>query len=425
MSESPDNRVLVESSPDTPLVWLSVAGLTGCSADPIGAEGFYRHAFELARRGTSDRDRKTIDEELDAIGASLDPFVARDYAGFSGLCMRDDLDRLLAVACDILGNAAFSEDEHQRLVRESLHGLDELRDDDSDVAARFFNREVAPGYPYSRTSIGTERSLRSLAAADCQRAYRAASSADHQVIGLAGDIDEVSARRAAERLRAAATAGADHPAVDLEPPSAAGRRIVVVHKPKRTQSQILLGHLGPRYGTPDYLALLPVETCFGGMFTSRMMQEIRVKRGWSYGAYCRLGKARGQHWLRMSMAPSLDQSVPAIELLVEMYRELASAGIDAEELEFSSRYLAGQTAFQLATSRRRLSADMEPALYGSPAGFARSLPDRLRTLDHDTVQDAAQRWIRPDELCIVVVTDADVLAEPLRELGLGPVEVVD
>jgi zinc protease len=186
----------------------------------------------------------------------------------------------------------------------------------------------------------------------------------------------------------------------------------------------MLGHLGPRYGSDDYLALLPVETSFGGMFTSRMMQEIRVKRGWSYGAYCRLGKARGPHWLRMTMAPALDQTVPAIELLVGMYQQLAQAGITDEELSFATRHLAGQTAFQLATARRRLSADMEPALYGSPVGFARALPDRLRDLERAQVDAAVERWIRPDELCIVVVTDADKLRAPLEELGLGAVTVV-
>ena len=419
------STVFVEPSHDTPLVWLSVIVRTGSAHDPVDQEGFWRHAFELARRGTRSRSREALDEALDRLGASFDSLTARDYSGFSGLCLVDNLDDYIALAAEVLSEPRFGEDEHERLIRESLHYLDEVRDDDSDVAMRFFNRHVAPGYAYARTSLGTEDSLNGLGCAALAKGFSSSVSAGRLIIGLAGDIDETRALEVSARLTAnldAGSPGTDSPIKTPEelPPS----RVILVDKPKRTQSQIMLGHLAPTYGSRDYTALLPVEAAFGGMFSSRMMQEIRVKRGWSYGAYCRMSKARSNYWLRMTLAPSQEQTAPALQLIADLYRELADEGVHGDELDFAKRFLSGQTAFQLDTARRRLGAAMEPALLGSPAGFIADLPKNLAALRDDEAWAATQRWIRPDKLCTVIVSTASALRSALEDLDLGPIEVV-
>jgi len=418
------STLFVEPSSDTPLVWITIAVHTGAANDPEGREGFWRHTFELARRGTRRRDREALDEEFDRLGASFDAFTSRDHSGFSGLCLVDNLDAYSELAAEAMAEPAFATSEHARLVRESLHYLDEIRDDDSDLAVRFFTRAVAPGYPYARSILGTEESLSRLDCAEVAAAYPAAMSADRLIIGMAGDIDEERALRVAERLTSGLASVAPPPAISLGTDEQAPTRVILVDKPKRTQSQLVLGQLGPIYGSEDYAALLPVEAAFGGMFTSRLMQEIRVKRGWSYGASFRMSKARGQYWMRMTLAPSLDQTAPALALTTELYRELAAKGIHGEELDFAKRYLSGQTVFQLDTARRRLSAAMEPALLGSPRGFVEGLPARLAALRDEQAWQATQRWVRPEQLCIVVVTSADAVRPAIEDLGLGTVDVV-
>src|SRR5262249_37410553 len=127
------------------------------------------------------------------------------------------------------------------------------------------------------------------------------------------DIDEASAERVVTRLteRLPAIHRSDAVlAVPSEP--APGRRVILVDKPDRTQAQLRIGHLSARYGDADTAALAIAEAVFGGMFSSRLMQEIRVKRGWSYGAGCALRRSRLPHWFEIWMAASIDVAGSAV-----------------------------------------------------------------------------------------------------------------
>lgn len=418
------STLYVDSSHDTPLVWVSVIALTGSASDPNGQEGLTRHAFELARRGTESRTREQLDEAFDRMGASFSPLVTKDYAGFSGLCLSEKLDELIGLAREILSAPSFSQPEHEKLVRESRHYLDEVRDDDSDIAARFFTRLIAPGHPYARTSLGTSSSLETLSRNAARDTFTNLLTPANLVIGIAGDISADRARQVSELLVAdlevheAPERGRPMPTQERE------SRCFLIDKPQRTQSQVLMGHLGPRYGSDDFVALMPVETAFGGMFTSRLMQEVRVKRGWSYGAYYRIGKALGEYFVQLSLAPSKAQTAPAIELATKLYTDLATSGVRGEELSFARRFLIGQNAFQLDTTRRRLGAEMESSLLEVPAGFTSSLPERLGACSEEDSWAATQRWIRPSSLCTVIVCTAAEIQSDIEALGLGPVQVL-
>src|SRR5262249_27756148 len=154
------------------------------------------------------------------------------------------------------------------------------------------------------------------------------------------DIDEARAAQIAQRLveRLPATAAAPiaaAPSFEAAAAAPPGRRLVVVDKAERTQAQLRLGHLGPRWGDDDTPALLLLEAVFGGMFSSRLMQEIRVKRGWSYGAGCAVRRSRGPHWIEMWMATAIEVAGDAVALTLDLYADLAARGITDDELDFA------------------------------------------------------------------------------------------
>src|SRR5512139_543049 len=192
--------VIIEPSPDTPLVWFEIAIRGGASADPIGIEGLHRHAALLARRGAGSRDRAELDETLDSLGAALDIGVSRDAVQVSGLALTRNLDPVVDLAADILSEPRFDEEEHARLLRETPQVLDEIRDDDSALATRWFDWVCSPGHAYGRTSLGTEASLARIERAAAIELWKREVVADNLVIGLAGDIDEQAAARVVARL---------------------------------------------------------------------------------------------------------------------------------------------------------------------------------------------------------------------------------
>lgn len=415
----------VAPSGDTPLVWFEVAIRGGAAADPDGLEGLHRHAALLARRGAGARDRTAFDDDLDRLGAALDVSIARDSTTVSAVTLTRNLDAVVELCADLLAAPRFADDEHARLLRETPQVLDEVRDDDSALATRWFDRECAPGHPYARTSLGTEASLARLDLARARDGWRREVVTGNLVLGVAGDIDEDGAAAIARRLTERLPAGPVPALPDVVGvPARGGRRLVLVDKADRTQAQLRMGHLGPRYGDADTAALLLLETGFGGMFSSRLMQEIRVKRGWSYGAGCTLRRSRGRHWLEMWMATAIDVAGEAVQTTLDLYADLAARGLPADELDLARAYLIGSMPFHQATARQRMQLAVRDAVFGLPADYTITLPSRVADLGPADVTAAAGRWLRPDDVVTVAVTTADAARERLAAAGAGPVSIV-
>jgi zinc protease len=417
--------VIVEPSPDTPLVWFEIAIRGGAALDPPGIEGLHRHAALLARRGAGGRDRAALDDTLDGLGAALDISVSRDAVSLSGLALSRHLDAVIGLAADVLAEPAFSADEHARLLRETPQVLDEIRDDDSALATRWFDWLCCPGHAYGRTSLGTEASLALIEREAAVACWRREVVADNLVIGLAGDVDEATAARIVTRLteRLPRSGSLD---VSLDAPAAPlpGRRVILVDKPDRTQAQLRIGHLAARYGGPDTAELAVAEAVFGGMFSSRLMQEIRVKRGWSYGAGCALRRSRLPHWFEIWMAAAIDVAGPAVALTLELFADYAARGPTDDEVDFARRYLVGAMPFHVATARQRMQLAVRDAVFDLPAGFTARLPEALAALAASDVRAACQRQLRPDEIVTVAVTTAEQAGSALAQAGAGALTVV-
>lgn len=419
-------KVIHEASHDTPLVWFEVAIRGGSGADPKGVEGLARHTALLARRGAGRRDRAELDEVLDGLGAALDVGVSRDAISVSGLALSRHLDAIVDLAADVLADPRCSEDEHARLLRETPQVLDEIRDDDSALATRWFDWLCCQGHSYGRSSLGTEASLERIDRASAIDVWKRQVVADNLVIGLAGDIDEATAERVVTRLTERLPA-VPRPTQVFEVPEIKkrGRRVILVDKPDRTQAQLRIGHLSVRYGDPDTAALAVAEAVFGGMFSSRLMQEIRVKRGWSYGAGCALRRSRLPHWFEIWMAAGIDVAGPAVALTLDLFADYAANGPTDDEVDFAKSYLVGAMPFHVATARQRMQLAVRDAVFDLPAGFTARLPEALGALTAADVRAACKRHLRPDDAVTVAVTTADAAKTALDGASAGKLTVVD
>jgi zinc protease len=417
--------VHVAPSADAPLVWIEVAIRGGAAADPVGVEGLHRHAGLLARRGAGARDRASFDDALDRLGAAIDVGVGRDSVTLSAVTLTRNLDPVVAMLADVLARPRFDVEEHERLRRETPQVLDEVRDDDGALATRWFDRECAPGHAYARTSLGTDVSLPRLELGLARTTWKTEVVTSNLVIGVAGDVDETRAHAIAARLTERLPAGPaprDPEVGGMDP--APGRRVVLVDKAERTQAQLRMGHLGPRFGDADTPALVLLETGFGGMFSSRLMQEIRVRRGWSYGAGCTLRRSRGRHWFEMWMATGIEVAGDAVRTTLDLYADVAAKGLTDEEAALARSYVVGSMPFHQATARQRMQIAVRDAVYGLPAGYTIGLPGKVAELATADVAKAASRWLRPDAVVTVAVATAATARDSLTAAGAGPVDVV-
>jgi zinc protease len=416
--------VITEEAHDLPLVDAYVLVRRGPADDPIGREGLARHAIELVKCGAGARPREELEAAFEELGASLDAHVTSDAVGLGFRVLSANADAAVTLLADVLARPRLEEAEHARLVRESLATLDDLRDDDSSLCTRFFDRAALTGHPYGRTAFGTAASLAALTRDDAARWWTGSLGAGEVIVGFAGDLDRARADALAARLTAdlrlsAAPLGAPPP---IATPGG-GRRTILVDKPERAQSQILIGHGCLRAADPDYLALHVGATVFGGMFTSRLMTEVRVKRGWSYGASARVGRARGGASFKIRVFPSAEQTPETLALVLGLFDELVAKGVTADEVVFATSYLAGTHAFDIDTASERLDRRMDALLWDLPHDPVIGFRERLAAISVEQVNAAIRKWLRPADATITVTCTADEMAPRLAGLPVGDVRV--
>lgn len=425
--------LIFERATDVPIVWFEFALPAGAAAEPIGAEGLMRHVAQLMRRGTAARSRAALDAALDDLGATVDFSVDKDAFAVSGVCLAEHLLEVVDLAAEMIATPRLAEEEHAQLVRESCAYLDDLRDDDASLATRFFDLHVAPGHPYARTSMGTAASLTGLSIETVRATSAQICATDNAILGIAGHVDDTTASQVsatladalARAVRAHATRSTPWPRPASPPPAPTGRRLIVVDKPERSQSQVRIGHVGPGYGSDDAITFAVIENAFGGTFSSRLTQEIRVANGWSYGAGCVLKRSRMPHWFTLYCAPALEVTTPALSRMLEMYEELHRDGLRADEVEFAKDYLIGSLPFHRATARQRMGQAVRGRLVGLPDDYFDRLAGKLAAVTVEDTRRVIETYCRPADVLSLVVTSADQLAGQLAESGAGPMTVVD
>jgi zinc protease len=385
-----------------------------------------RHAAELMRRGAGGKSRAELDATLDELGASIDVVVGADSVGFMASGLSRHLPRLCELLGDVLARPTFDDGEHERLRRESLALLDDVRDDDASLCGRHWDRAAYGGHPYGRTVLGTEASLALLDLADARAWWKTRLVAGDLLVGFAGDVTRARAEELAASLVAQLAPGnaPREPASPLAVPATRGRRTLLVDKPERTQSQILIGHTAPPRAHADWLALSVGSAVFGGTFTSRLMSEVRVKRGWSYGASARVGRGRHGASFRMRVFPSNELTAQTLSLVLELFEKIVADGVTKEEVEFSLGYLSGSWPFELVTPGDRLGKQLDTILLGlAPDAYARHLK-LLAAIDADKINAAIRRWWKPDDVTIALTATADDMLPRLAGLPLGQLDVV-
>lgn len=419
-------RVLVESSPTVPLISITVAERLGAALDPPGKEGLSRLTSRLIRRTGAGLTTEQLDERIDTLGAALSADVGYTASSFHGAVIRRSLDSFADLLIDVLSRPSLAEAEFERLVRETQAELVDARDHDREVAQSWFRRRLFEGHPYGRPVSGTPSSIGKLTLEDVKACYARVQSAENLVLAFAGDIDESAAQAIAERIEQALPRGEPAPDALPDPTLSQGRRLTIVDKPERTQTQILIGCLGTHPHDPDHIPLHVGNTIFGGTFTARLMHEVRSKRGWSYGAYSNLPYDRKRRGFSLWTFPKSSDAAACIALELELLEQWFQDGVTTKELAWAQRYLVRSHAFAVDTASKRVGQALDEELYSLPPRYYADYVDRVKAVTLGEVNDAIRTRITPKDLRITVLGTASEIGNPIRDAipNLADSEVV-
>lgn len=403
-----------QSAAVLPLISLTISFRVGGTSDPDGKDGLLRLMLRLMRRGSKNRSASEIDDLVDRLGAEVSVEVAPTSSTLHAQVVSRNVDPFVDLLAELLAHPAFDETELERLRRETEAELQEARDSDRGLANLWFRRAVFEGDPYARSANGRLSSLATLTAADVRAAYTELVRKGNVVVGICGDITLEKAEAVHARLLAELPEGASSPRALPEARGPIGRSLIFVDKPERSQTQILVGRLGTHPHDPDHVALSLANTAFGGTFTARLMQEIRAKRGWSYGAYARLAIEQRRHAFSMWTFPAAEQAAECLALQLSLWQAFYDAGINKREHRFFKNYLDRSYAFEIDTAQKRLSQSVDLDLLRLPADYYTGYLAHLAAVTQEDANAAVRARLDPKDLVVVVVGTADTTYEAVR-----------
>ncbi|MCC7440574.1 MAG: insulinase family protein [Bdellovibrionales bacterium] len=420
-------EVSFERDTTLPLVDVAVVLKTGSVADPQNLPGLTSFMGSMLKRGSGSRTKDQIDLELDQLGASLGVEVRTEAMILRGSALSRNLDRFLALIKDLIEHPAFPPAEIERYREKVISSLVQAQAEDSSLSGVWFERFLLEGHPFGEPVPGTIASLKKIARKDIENQYRALMGPSNLAIVGSGDAQPAVIQTWASGLLADRTDLKPLPV--MEPPAEPrSRRLMVIDKPDRTQLWIHGGQIGIRFDDPDFFPLYLGNYAFGGNFTSRFMKEIRVERGWSYGAYSTFRFGTVPRIWRFYLFPAVKDAPAALTHTLGMIEKLRARGLSADEFEFAKKSIVSSDGFRYDTPGKRVENRILEITLKLPEGFMSSWRAEFSKLSREAVNQSLARYLAPDRLTFAIlgtaIRDKKALAEAVG-VPEASVRVVD
>jgi len=409
---SPCELLLIDDH-TRPVLGAAVVLPTGCLWDPPGKEGLAYLTGQMLTRGAGDMSREAIADEVDFLGATLSATVGRKSMTVSGDVLSRNLDAYQGLVARVVAEPTFPAEELEKLKRLTIAEIRQVIDNDAALGNRHYARALFTDHPYGRPLKGTPETVAAITRDDVVAFYRQHVRSQSAFVAAAGDVTEARLADFASATVGRLESGGSPPLVVPPPRAIEQSQVVLVDKPERTQTQVFIGHLSVHSRHPDYTALHIANTYFGGTFTSKLTQEIREKRGWSYSAYSALSTDRHLGSLTLRFGPAVKDTLPAIQLARDLLQEFKDKGPSDDDIAFAKGYLVKSHPFSIDTPGRQLNERLMARLQGRPDRFVDEYMASVEAVDADAVREAVAKHIHPDRMVVAVVCTADDLREPM------------
>lgn len=395
---------LVEDS-TVPIISVTFSMAGGAMLDPEGKEGATSLLSSALDQGAGPHDASAFKTLQDDVAARLGFWAGAERFGGSLRMLRDARTQSIDLLRLALSEPRFDAEAVERLRRATISGLRRNEESPGSIASRTLNRATFGEHPYGRQVDGTAKSVGAITLDDLKALARRQLTRNKLIVAVVGDTNAQDIGPLLDRAFSALPSGESVPEAPAwsPPPAKPGGRLLVVQR-QMPQSLALMSLPGIKRDDPDwYAATLMNYVLGGGGFNSRLMNEVRDRRGLAYGASSRLSYYAKGGLFTASVATMNERVAESIAIIRAQFTSMAKDGVTDRELAEAKTYLVGSLALTLDST-------------GSIAGLLHQMqvdnlaPDHLtrrkellEKVTADDVRRVARRLLREDALTIVVV----------------------
>ncbi len=379
-------------------------------------------ALSMLAKGTATMTEKELASELETFAISLSGSASVDSSAISMGALPEHIDRALRLLSEVVLTNTMPASEFTKLKNQMTTALAISEKTPAEMADRELRRRLYGDHPYARTTTGTVADLKTLEREDVKGWWTKFARPDMCTLIFAGDIDMAEAGSLAKKYFIGWQAMDERPELQLpELPEPTATHIYLVDD-SNVQSEIRVGQRSLTRADSDYFASRVVNGYFGGAFSARLNETIRVQKGLTYGARGGFSAKKQAGEFVISTFSKTASTIETLEAIVGEIARLQTEPPNSKELENTISYFVGSYPATRETSQQVASELWSQRVLGLPDDYPQQLLSAVSSTTAEMCLKVAQKHVTPEQLTIVVVGPARKLKEDLEKIA--PVTVV-
>jgi zinc protease len=394
------SKVMFVAAHELPMFDLRLTFAAGSSQDDK-VPGVALLTNAMLNEGVAGKNVEAIAKGFEGLGADFSNGAYRDMAVASlrSLSAPDKREPALKLFAEVVGKPTFPADSLARIKNQIMAGFQYQKQNPGKLAGLELFDRLYGTHPYAHPSEGTAKTVPGITIAQLRAFHERAYAAGNVVIALVGDLSREEAEKVAEQVSAALPKG---PALaKIGQPAEPKPGLTHIEFPSK-QTNMMLAELGIDRTDPDYAALsLGNQILGGGTFGTRLMSEVREKRGLTYGIYSGFTPMQAKGPFMINLQTRAELSEGTLQLVQDILRDYLKTGPTQEELDNAKRELAGSFPLSTASNSSIVGQLGAIGFYNLPLSFLEDFMQQSQALTIEQVKDALNRHLNADKLVIV------------------------
>ena len=418
-----ENGLKVRLYEDRSLPYLSFYLLikTGSAEDSMAQSGTAAMMSHLLDKGTANLSAEQLANRLESIGATFSQSVDHDFIMLSAQGLSFYHQELTDLFSEIVLRPSFKKTEMNRIKRRWVQHLDQMVENPSGLASLMYNRYFYGEHPYARSSFGTKRDIKMMKRKNIFKYYLKYIRPNNAELAVVGRypkslIEDLNKKFKKWKNRTAARASFPSQSLIEE------TQVLLVNGPRLSQAHIVVGQSGVVRKSKDYLALKVINTILGGTFTSRLMSDVRAKKGLTYSISANLSSRKNAGALKVTTFTRVNKVKETLEAILQNLKNLGESGVTAEELAKAKAYLKGSFPRQLQTAESLAKTQMLLSHYSVEKSYLSDYIENLESLTLSEVNRVVREHWKQKKFKILVYGPKKKLLPQLRSFGIVKVK---
>lgn len=413
-------KVVLMEKHQVPLVQLNLTIKAGSVNDPADKIGLASLTFDMLDEGAAGKTSLEIADAIDFLGANLRIGAGVHSSSVSLHTPLSKFDDALKIMSDVVLRPDFPQKELDRKKKDRLTSLMQMHDQPTAIAGAAFGKILfGKDHPYGR--IISESVIKNYSVDDLKAFYKKQFAAGNAYFVAVGDIKADELKKKLEAAFGKWAKGDVKEEKIKEAAQVTNTIVYLIDKPGAAQSVITIGRIGAQRLTPEYNALVVMNTILGGSFTSRLNNNLREVHGYTYGASSRFAfrPIPGSF-----SASSSVQTEVTDKALSEFFKELNGIRepIPADELNRGKNLVALSYPGNFQSVAEVAGQLDELIQYNLPDSYFDNYVSNVLKVTSDEVTAAAKKYIVPSQMVVVVVGDKAKIEEGIKALNLGEIK---